>query len=589
MNPVELLLFSFQSVLECLLSSLEAIDIKTTISGHLAELNLELVKDKSKSRELKRNPNVMFSTTVPQCLVTSLKFVELKHLIPGYEGKIKMIRYLLKNSTILEKLRLNVYYTKKGLKKDRISQLPESLIYQILSHLPSKQAAKTSVLPTRWKSLWLWLPCLGINMLTMKRTTTMVDRGKSKQACSSGYLSRRLEEDRISQLPDLLICQILSHLPTKESVKTSVLSTRWASLWLWVPCLELTPQDFSDNFNAFRSFGNRFFHSDRASFINKFKLFVVDHNDPSYLTPWFDAAIKRKIQHLHVSCPADSLYELPTRSYTCETLVSLKLDHVTLDGVEFVSLPCLKTMHLKYILYGKESIFQGLVSRCPVLEKLKIAGSPFGDVIIFRLHSTSLKKLCIQIQRNNNKGYGVGFVVDAPGLGFLSISDKPEGYKWNDRYSDVKVDICLPFDLEDIKEASISLRSSIHNFLPGISKVRDMTICKDIFKLICQYGETQPLPQFGYMSRLYVNLCVSDLKNLPTFLGSCPNLKSLILVWINNSKNIRLEELSGFDCSVPECLLSSLEYVDIKSCISGYGAERKLIRTGWSLFSGSQL
>jgi len=40
------------------------------------------------------------------------------------------------------------------------------------------------------------------------------------------------------------------------------------------------------------------------------------------------------------------------------------------------------------------------------------------------------------------------------------------------------------------------------------------------------------LPKFSYMSRLSVTLGVSDLQFLPTFLESCPNLKSLIMVML---------------------------------------------------------
>jgi hypothetical protein len=111
-------------------------------------------------------------------------------------------------------------------------------------------------------------------------------------SCSKG-LSQSLKEDRISQLPDPLLTQILNLLPTEEAVKTSVLSTRWRTLWLWVPNLELSFSKFPC-FNAFLSFGNLFFDSDRASCVESLKLYL-DGNDASYLKPWVDALVKRKI------------------------------------------------------------------------------------------------------------------------------------------------------------------------------------------------------------------------------------------------------------------------------------------------------
>jgi len=46
------------------------------------------------------------------------------------------------------------------------------------------------------------------------------------------------ECDRVSSLPDSIICHILSFLPTKDTVATIILSKRWKPLWLSVVTLD---------------------------------------------------------------------------------------------------------------------------------------------------------------------------------------------------------------------------------------------------------------------------------------------------------------------------------------------------------------
>ncbi|ESQ43137.1 hypothetical protein EUTSA_v10015903mg [Eutrema salsugineum] len=115
----------------------------------------------------------------------------------------------------------------------------------------------------------------------------MVGQKKKTKTCGKGS-----QEDMISKLPDALIAEILYHLPTKDAVITSVLSTRWRSLWQCVPGLDLESHAFS-NSDAFVSFAEMFRES---LVIRKLRLRIhygdSDGNMPS-LSSWIDSLTMR--------------------------------------------------------------------------------------------------------------------------------------------------------------------------------------------------------------------------------------------------------------------------------------------------------
>ncbi|KAH0899023.1 hypothetical protein HID58_048591 [Brassica napus] len=172
-----------------------------------------------------------------------------------------------------------------------------------------------------------------------------------------GFLT--LGGDRISELPDSSRSQILLLLTTKDSIKTSVLSTRWRDIWLHVPGLDLRVDDLLLMF-----------------------------------LEWIGPSVERRIQHLDVE--TDIVSCMPQNIYKSNTLVSLKLVAVGLETPNSdVSLPCLKIFPLEHILYDDDSLtLEKLISGCSVLEDFTMIRQTYtpGTVMLsLRMRSQSLK------------------------------------------------------------------------------------------------------------------------------------------------------------------------------------------------------
>ncbi|RID68877.1 hypothetical protein BRARA_C01008 [Brassica rapa] len=413
---------------------------------------------------------------------------------------------------------------------------------------------------------------------------------------------RRTREDRISLLPDHLLCQILSDVPTKTAVVTSVLSTRWRTIWISTPVLDLHTHDFP-NFYAFASFISRFLYfSKGSSCLHKLKLdlrfgrpiqdisselrnleFVSCYYlDPTYLiTQWINNAVK--VQHLDILLLHPRIVDMmPLSIYTCVTLVSLKLCNVSLAASEYVSLPRLKIMHLVDNVYANDAFLEKLISSCPVLEDLTVVrhGETDYNLDVLRVHSKSLKSLVVDLDGNSFKysdeDTGKAVVIDAPRLTYLSLEDyQSTSFVINKLGLSAKVNVNVSFDMDfDTEVIDSSKRSVVGTFITMLSTVRDMTLSGTTLQVISLYLKHEPLPQFPYLVRFHAAFYNSDLGKLPNILQSCPNLKSLVLE-LEEFKVNEVLVLSSY--SIPECLRSSLECVEIRTPIRGAVPEIELV------------
>ncbi|XP_057427710.1 F-box/FBD/LRR-repeat protein At4g26340-like [Lotus japonicus] len=182
-------------------------------------------------------------------------------------------------------------------------------------------------------------------------------------------------DDRISKLPDEVLCRILSFLPTEDAVATIVLSKRWRPLWPSVSTLDLVDDRYNHGKKSKSySFFNKFVYAAILSRgwnqpIKNFKLVYDCHDGPdSDLKVWLNAAIQRQVENLEIEL-TDS--QMPCSILRCTTLVILKLDSVTFDAFTSVYLPSLKTLHLFEVDLVKAQCLIDLLYGCPILEDLK--------------------------------------------------------------------------------------------------------------------------------------------------------------------------------------------------------------------------
>ncbi|KAF7825787.1 F-box/FBD/LRR-repeat protein [Senna tora] len=184
---------------------------------------------------------------------------------------------------------------------------------------------------------------------------------------------RGVSDDRLSDLPDSLLCHILSFLPTKQVVATSILSNRWRPLWQYTPSFDFDFEDYIHTQIRQYSVQLNAFMLSRDEPINRFHLNCLSdlfssHDD---INLWIKAAIQRKVEHFHIWMLPLEFY-MPCSIFTCKTIVVMKLYEVYLDAISSVSLPSLKILRLSNVKFSSASCASKLLSGCRLLEKLVV-------------------------------------------------------------------------------------------------------------------------------------------------------------------------------------------------------------------------
>ncbi|XP_059670941.1 F-box/FBD/LRR-repeat protein At5g22660-like [Cornus florida] len=389
-------------------------------------------------------------------------------------------------------------------------------------------------------------------------------------------------EDRISILSDSLLVHVLSFLPTKYAVGTSILSSRWKHLWASVPTLDFNdnlrfkdiPYSYENSSN-FMNFVDRVLLHHDLSYVQKFRLSCEGSKvDVSRMYTWISVAVTRGVQELdlQIGPPGfdlpERLYSFPLSLFTCPTLVVLKLGIL----VRF-SVPCsvhfksLKVLHLSVWLMGND-LMKNLFCNCPVLEELFIQAMVSCEEeaalgVILDVSTSSLtsfkmmgKKLCSMHQFSSLKDDYLSYYV----LNNLTSLVK----------ADVNIGECCIQTME-IEERS----DSVFEVLKQISSVKYLSLGASTMGVL-DYAKEYNVPRFPNLIRLelHVNTCYG-WKRLLDLLNSMPNLLYLVL---EKSKNCSSRRHVSFveQEVVPSCLVMHLQEIKING-FQGLSDELKLI------------
>ncbi|KAA8523888.1 hypothetical protein F0562_010311 [Nyssa sinensis] len=362
----------------------------------------------------------------------------------------------------------------------------------------------------------------------------------------------KLSNDRISTLPDSVLCHILSFLPTKYAVRTSILSTKWKYLWTSVHSLDFDDSVTMSNLyvsrtkkgraqkekqiqaqrKSFMNFVDRVLILHSVSCLRKFRLHCRIVDDMLHVNTWVCAAIGRDVQDLDLYVSLEQPLQLPRSLFTCNMLVVLKLSCeivVNTPAEGSVCFPNLKILHLKWVKYVNDDSVRKLFPSCPVLEDLLIWRCNDDNVITFSIFASALKRLIIDSGSQDSLDYNK-LEINAPALEYLNLRDGRSDY--------------FSFqNLSSLVEAHLVVHHGggrlvnhygfiIFHLLHRLSNVKFLFLSVDDMKPLTDSHYKSP--PFHKLTRLEVHVRSCNWNILPNLLERCDNLE--VLVFSKESK-----------------------------------------------------
>ncbi|CAA7062574.1 unnamed protein product [Microthlaspi erraticum] len=352
--------------------------------------------------------------------------------------------------------------------------------------------------------------------------------------------------DRISPLHDELLLKILSFLPTtKDVMATMVLSKRWQPLWMMVPRLVYDDTSYQNvGYGSFRRFVDRSLLFHKAPALETLRFKVTQTSGVGDIPLWTRAAEKHALRELYIEIHSSSIASpavLPRSLYAgCRMLV------IFVDAASPISFPILKILELKSVKYPGDEFVKRFLSNCPVLEDLVVEQCPGDNVTVFTVRVPSLESLYLEKSPDRDMNDAEGFVIDAPSLKYLGITDTIGGF------------CVIENEMPNIVKAKVEADyKCVSNILGSITSVKCLHLCLRYSKDVYPVGSV-------FHRLVHLKICTCEPEWLNVFiplLRNSPKLKYLKLKQSHTAPD-RPHPCWIEPNSIPECLLTSLETLE---------------------------
>ncbi|CAH1431258.1 unnamed protein product [Lactuca virosa] len=259
-------------------------------------------------------------------------------------------------------------------------------VYNAVYHLCIRCFHPSSLSQLRFHLISEPLRIIGLNHSTNLLLSHLIwEEGQMRRKMTSRV-------DYLTDLPQSIIETILTKMPLRDAVRTSILSSKWRYKWATLTHLVFNDKCASGTRDrSLAKFISRFLLLHHGP-INRFVLSTAYLQSSPDLDQWLLFLSRKDVKELVLELGGE-WFKAPSCLFSCQKLVNLELFRWALNPpLSFKGFPYLKHLSFQQVLIGSEAL-QNLISGCILLETLNLS---YYDSLELTICSPNLKFLILE-------------------------------------------------------------------------------------------------------------------------------------------------------------------------------------------------